>query len=91
MLGDLMTMDSVVCIIISKISCFGHPNRPGLMSTKTQTSNSLIVEPHILLSLMVAIHNLNLILEIGRLFLCGKGDQGQLGNMAFSDEYLPFF
>ena len=30
-------------------------------------------------------------LEIGRLFMCGKGDQGQLGNMSYQDELQPFF
>jgi Regulator of chromosome condensation (RCC1) repeat len=29
--------------------------------------------------------------EIGRLFLCGRGESGQLGNMSYNDETLPYF
>jgi alpha-tubulin suppressor-like RCC1 family protein len=29
--------------------------------------------------------------EIGRLFMCGKGDAGQVGNSSYQDEIQPYF
>lgn len=75
--GVVMKMDSVeVGKTLFKLLFNGNLNKLGLMIIQNLIFASLAVDLFIQLSLMVINSKNNFILDLGRLFTCGKGDSG---------------
>ena len=86
-----MRMDSVEWrTTIITWSC-GHPKIPTSAIFKIRRLDLLMLELHILPSLMVILTFIIKLIDIGRLFTCGKGDSGQLGNLSYQDELHPYY